>query len=212
MSQEHYTSYDLTVLERTFRANLINSASGFKPANLIGTCNAAGQSNLAIFSSVIHLGADPALLGFIQRPVGEQSHTYKNIKETGFYTINHVQEAFAAQAHYTSARFEQEESEFEACGLTPEYLAQFQAPFVGESTIKLGMRFVMEISIPLNNTILMIGRIEHLFLPSNLLSEQGNIALDVAKDVCIAGLETYYNVSKLAQFPYAKKDQLPAVK
>ena len=209
MSQRHFTSTDIQALEKTFRANLVNSVSGFKSANLIGTCNAEGQTNLAIFSSVIHLGADPALLGFIQRPVGLQSHTYKNIKETGVYTINHVQEHFVERAHFTSARFEQEESEFVACQLTPEYLEQFQAPFVQESAIKIGMRFVAEMPIPLNNTILMVGRIEHIFLPAAMIGENGNIALDMANDVCIAGLETYYRVSKLAQFPYAKANQLP---
>lgn len=207
--EKHFTASDIQALDKTFRANLINSLSGFKPANLIGTRATDGQENLAIFSSVIHLGADPALLGFIQRPVGEQSHTYKNIKETGIYTINHVQEGFVEQAHYTSARFERVVSEFAACRLTPEYLAFFKAPFVGECSIKLGMRFVQEIPIPLNNTILIIGQIEHIFITETLLLEAGNVALDGAGDVCIAGLDTYYKVTKLAQFPYAKTHQLP---
>jgi flavin reductase (DIM6/NTAB) family NADH-FMN oxidoreductase RutF len=209
MPQLHFGSSDIQSLEKTFRANLINSVSGYKPANLIGTCSAEGQTNLAIFSSVVHLGADPALLGFIQRPVGDQSHTFKNIMATGVYTINHVHESFVEKAHYTSARFEQEESEFDACNLTPEYLEAFTAPFVAESWIKVGMRFEQVIPITLNNTILVIGRVEHLFVPSNLLQEQGSIALDVAQDVCISGLDAYYRVSKLAQFPYAKRGELP---
>ena len=38
--------------ERKWRLNLINSVSGIKPANLIGTKSEDGIDNLAIFSSV----------------------------------------------------------------------------------------------------------------------------------------------------------------
>ncbi len=207
MLLQHYTQSDIEALERIFRANLINSASGFKPANLIGSRDAAGQTNLAIFSSVIHLGANPALLGFIQRPVGAESHTYKNIKESGYFTINHIQESFVDKAHQTSARYPKEISEFEACALAPVFLDGFQAPYVAESTIKIGLRFVQEIPIALNHTILMIGQIEHVYVPKALIAAAGNILLEDAQDVCIAGLDTYFKVSKLVQLPYAKHSE-----
>ncbi len=204
MLLQHFTQQEIAGLERIFRANLINSASGFKPANLIGTCDGRGQMNVAIFSSVIHLGADPALLGFIQRPVGADSHTYKNIQESGYFTINHIQESFVDKAHQTSARYPKEVSEFEACGLTPVFLDGFQAPYVEESAIKIGLRFVQEMPIALNNTILMIGQIEHVYVPKSLIASAGNILLEDAQDVCISGLDTYFKVSKLVQLPYAK--------
>jgi len=47
------------------RAHFINSLSGFKSANLIGTQSNAGMTNVSIVSSVIHLGADPAYIAFI---------------------------------------------------------------------------------------------------------------------------------------------------
>jgi flavin reductase (DIM6/NTAB) family NADH-FMN oxidoreductase RutF len=206
---KHYSLSEIESLEKTFRANLINSVSGYKPANLIGTVNENGVTNLAIFSSVIHLGANPALLGFIQRPVGADSHTYKNIKANGFFTINHVHENFVEKAHYTSARFDVTQSEFDACQLTAEFLEGFVAPFVKESQVKIGLRFVQEIPIELNGTTLLIGQIEHLFIAENSIEVDGNIRLDKVSDVAVAGLETYYKVEKLAQFPYAKVNKLP---
>ena len=192
MQLKHFKSADFENFERIFRANLI------------GTISDAGQPNLAIFSSVIHLGANPALLGFIQRPVGAESHTYKNILETGYFTISHVQESFVAQAHQSSARYPRDISEFDACQLTPEYLDGFRPPYVGESQVKIGLRFMQEVPITLNNTILVIGQIKHLYVPENLLHPEGNILLDALGDVCISGLDTYYAVSKLLQLPYAK--------
>ncbi len=201
---QHFSKSDLDTLEKNYRANLINSVSGYKPANLIATIGNDGATNVAIFSSVIHLGANPALLGFIQRPVGAQSHTYKNIKENGVFTINHVHASFVEKAHYTSARFERDVSEFDACQLTPDYLEGFAAPFVKESVIKIGLRFVQEMPIVLNNTILIIGQIEHLFIEDTLIQADGNIALDLAESMAVAGLETYYRAQKAQQLPYAK--------
>ncbi len=200
---------ELQRLERFKRANLVNSISGFKPANLIGTINSKGQTNLALFSSVVHLGADPALIGFIQRPVGVSGDTYRNIIENGYYTINQVSTEIVERAHYTSAKFDPEVSEFSACQLTEEYAEGFIAPFVKESPVKMGLKFVEEIFIKHNNTRLIIGAIQLIQLEEGLLAEDGNILLDKANIISVSGLETYYHPAKIAQFPYAKADQLP---
>ncbi|WP_223787246.1 flavin reductase [Marinicella meishanensis] len=78
-------------MDRIKRLNFINAITGIKPANLIGSNSPKHGSNLAIFSSVVHLGSNPALLGFITRPTGEvPRNTLENIEATGYYTINHV--------------------------------------------------------------------------------------------------------------------------
>ena len=43
-------------LEKIYRLNLINSCTGYKSANLIGSIDEEGKTNLAIFSSITHLG------------------------------------------------------------------------------------------------------------------------------------------------------------
>jgi flavin reductase (DIM6/NTAB) family NADH-FMN oxidoreductase RutF len=207
---KHFTSEDFGKLEKIERANLINSVSGYKSANLIGTISASKQTNLAIFSSVIHIGANPPLIGLIMRPIGEvPRHTYENIKETGVYTINHVHRSFVEKAHFTSAKFDREISEFAACKLSEEYLQSFAAPFVKESKIKIGLKFAGEIPIKLNKTILIIGEIEHLILPENALLENGNVNLNAVEDVCISSLDTYHEVKEIAQFPFARPNNLP---
>ena len=61
----HLTLEDIRQLEKRHRANLINSITGVKSANLIGTRNKEGNTNLSIVSSVVHLGSNPALIGYI---------------------------------------------------------------------------------------------------------------------------------------------------
>ena len=164
---KHISRQDISEQERVFRLNLINSISGFKSANLIGTVDEYGHQNLAIFSSVIHLGSNPPLLGFIMRPSTVPRNTQANIMATGKYTINHIHSRMIQKAHYTSAKFEKEISEFEACSLTPEFLNDFRAPFVKESKIKMAMNFVEDIHIKHNNTKLIIGEIEDIHIEEN---------------------------------------------
>jgi len=205
----HFESTDIEKMDRFYRANFINSATGYRPANLIGTVSADKIENLAIFSSVVHLGSTPALIGFIQRPITRFSHTYKNIRQTGYFTLNHVQKDFYKKAHFTSAKFESEVSEFEICGLESELLKDFPAPFVKASQVKIGLRFIQEIPITFNNTKLIIGIVEHLFIAENLLLENGAIAIDKADTVTISGLDRYFTTEVLGDLPYAKEDQLP---
>ncbi len=108
--------------ERFYRANFINSLTGFKSVNLIGSVNQRTQTNLGIFSSIVHIGSDPALVGYINRPIQGAPHTLANIESMQVYTINHIDPSFLKEAHQTSAKYPEEVSEFEEVGLTPEFL------------------------------------------------------------------------------------------
>ena len=204
-----YTKQDIQELDRVTRLKIINSVTGIKPANLIGTINGNGLTNLAIFSSVIHLGSNPALLGFVSRPrTAEVGHTFDNILENEWYTINHIHPEFIKNAHYTSGKFEEAISEFDRCNLTEEYVEDFKAPFVKESQFKMGMRLREVIDISLNGTVLVIGEIEHLIIPDDAIVD-GDIDLEISNGVGISGLNTYYNLSKIESHPYVGTDEVP---
>jgi len=204
-----YTKKDIEQLDRITRLKIINSVTGIKPANLIGTINTKKQTNLAVFSSVVHLGSNPPLLGFISRPqTAEVGHTYCNIQENGYYTINHIHPEFVKNAHYTSAKFDANISEFERCKLSEEYVNDFIAPFVKESTFKMGMRFVEAIDIKINGTVLIIGEIEHLVLPDTAIAD-GDIDLEATNGVGISGLNSYYSLKKIDRYPYVRVNEVP---
>lgn len=102
------------------RVHFITSIGGFKCLALVGTCDSQEHTNLSIFSSFFHIGANPPLIGMIFRPSPPERDTFSNIIETGFFTINHINESIYKQAHQTSARYEKSISEFDVTGLTPE--------------------------------------------------------------------------------------------
>lgn len=204
------TQADIQQMEHIPRLNLINSITGIKPANLIGTQDSSGMQNLAIFSSVVHLGSNPPLIGFVMRPTGDvPRHTYDNLKSTGVYTINHVTVDKLENAHYTSAKFQKEESEFEKCGFTPELLGDFKAPFVQESHVKMGLEFVEQIEIKRNNTLMIIGEIKLLSVPQNALSDENYLNLEQAQSAGISGLNSYYSFNHEASFEYARPENNP---
>jgi flavin reductase (DIM6/NTAB) family NADH-FMN oxidoreductase RutF len=191
-------------MEKIRRLNLVNSVSGFKSANLIGTGDNFGNLNLAIFSSVIHLGSNPPLLGFIIRPTTVKRHTYDNIKNTRYYTINHIHEEIVEQAHQTSAKYPSGISEFEATGLNSESWMGYPAPFLKESFIKIGMKYEEEYEIKANGTRLIVGRIIELRFPEHILQKNGTLLLSKTGTVAISGLNSYYRTNRLIQLKYAR--------
>ncbi|APQ18605.1 flavin reductase family protein [Maribacter hydrothermalis] len=204
-----YTKEAIENMDRITRLKLFNAISGIKSANLIGTIGTNGTTNLAIFNSVVHIGSDPALVGFISRPqTSEVGHTLRNIQENGHYTINHVHPEFIKNAHYTSAKFEAHLSEFKQCKLTEEYTKGFQAPFVKESTFKMGVLFKEAIEIKLNGTFLVIGEIDHVMLPKNSFVDD-DINLELTKSVGVSGLNTYYSLKKLEKHPFVRIHEVP---
>ncbi len=206
--QQHLTLDNIQKMDRNYRRDLINSISGFKSANLIGTQHPKGSSNLAIFNSVHHIGANPPLLGFILRPTTVARHTYENIRENnGFYTINQVTIPMIRQAHQTSAKFEEDVSEFEACGFTPEYLEDFPAPFVKECFLKIGLKLEEEHLIQANNTRLIVGKVHHLIFPAEAVSSNGFLNLEAIQAVAMRGLDTYYQAARICRLSYARPGQ-----
>lgn len=195
---------DLLQMEQRYRATFINSLAGFRQAVLIGTKSKEGQSNLAIFNSLIHLGASPALYGIISRPDTVRKDSLKNILETEQYTLNYVQKSDFKKAHQTSARYEANVSEFEKAGFSEVYLSGFNAPFVKEAVVKIGMKLEDKIDIKINGTILIIGSLQSIELNENILGEDGFVALEKEHVLVSAGLDGYYSTEFVGRLPYAK--------
>lgn len=208
---QHFTIHTIGSWERFYRANFVNSLTGYKPVSLIASTNAQGQPNLGVFSSIVHLGSDPALIGYINRPLAAAPHTIQNIRDTGVYTINHILPAFAAQAHQASAKYEAHQNEFEHVGLTPEYKAGISAPFVKESQVQYALKLVEIVPITHNQTFLVIGALTDVFLPPQVVLANGLIELSTAQSLACNGADSYYTAVPLARYAYAKPGVPPSL-
>ena len=204
-----YNLSEIESWERFYRTNFINSLTGFKSVNLIGTVNKHGQTNLGIFSSVMHVGSNPPLIGYINRPRKAATQTLANIEAVGMYTINHIQSSFVKKAHQTSASYPEEVSEFEQVGLTPGFIENIKAPFVKESSIKYALSLADIIPIKLNDTFLVIGKIICVQIESDVLLNDGFLELDKAASISSNGNDAYYTTSLIGRYQYAKPGIAP---
>jgi flavin reductase (DIM6/NTAB) family NADH-FMN oxidoreductase RutF len=182
---------DIDNLAYVKKINLVNSVTGYKSANLIGTKSKAGITNVAVFSSVTHFGSSPAILGFVLRPTTVIRDTYDNIKETGVFTINPIFKSKIKDAHHTSAKYPKEVSEFDQTALEEEYKDNWEAPFVKEAPIQIAMNYLEEYEIKANGTILVLAEIVKLYVREDLLEEDYLINLTKGEIAAINGLDTY---------------------
>ena len=200
----HYTRENINTLDKITRINLINSCSGYKSANLIGSISKEGVPNVAVFSSVTHLGSNPPTLGFILRPTTVPRDTYKNIKETGVFTINHIFEDIIADAHHSSAKYDQEVSEFDMTNLESQYHQNCIAAFVKGSPVQMEMKFIEEYHIKSNNVLHIIAEITNLYVNDDIIEKDGFIDLSRAKVAAINGLDAYAVSKSNTRFEYQR--------
>ena len=200
----YFSKAEIAELNNRYRNNLINSISGYKSANLIGTISKTGTTNLAVFNSIVHLGSNPALLGFILRPTTVPRHSFSNMKENGVFTVNHIAKNQIEAAHHTSAKYPEEISEFDQTELNPEYKNDFAAPFVEGAPIQIACSYVNDYLIEENDTRLVVGAIEGVYVDDKMILDDGWVQLDLGEVVTINGLDGYALPQLIERFPYAR--------
>ncbi|MCI4667664.1 MAG: flavin reductase [Bacteroidia bacterium] len=207
MSIKHYTREEILEMPKDFRRNFINCLSGYKPVCLCGTINLERQTNLAIISNVLHVGAHPPLIGILLRPHVVERHTVENIDQVGYFTLNNVSEDYYKAAHQTSARYPREESEFKATGLNEFFGERVPAPYVKEASLKMGFRIRERVKITTNATIFMVGQLEEVFLPEEAIGKDGFLFLEKMGSIVSSGLDRYHRADPIARLSYAKTDR-----
>lgn len=199
---------DLEALPSRSRAHLVNLFSGIKGLHLLGSRSKTGQDNLAPFNSVLHIGASPAALGVLFRPVTVRRDSWRNIQDTGYFTLNLVSRPMLEGAHHASAKWAEDVSEFSATGLD-SLDNGFPAPYVAASPLAVGLRLVEEQHIRFNDTRLLIGVVEEVLLPVDTLPDGGWMRLDEHDILSVAGLDSYYQGRLVARKAYAQTDAPP---
>ena len=211
MTVAHLSEIDLVAMAPQARALLINSLPGYKSAMLVGTCDTAGQTNLAIVSSHFHLGSSPPLLAMILRPStgNSERHTLHHLLETQHWTLNGFTLDHAAQAHQTSAPYPKDQSEFDACGFEAEWLTEFNAPFIKSSPLQVGCLLREHHPLEINGTHMIIGEVQHLHYPETAQRNDGGLSLDTMGLVAVAGLDTYTQPEAGVRFAPADRTSPP---
>jgi flavin reductase (DIM6/NTAB) family NADH-FMN oxidoreductase RutF len=201
---DFFSSESLDSLDKIYRINLVNSITGYKSANLLGTISNEGIENVAIFSSITHLGSQPALLSFFVRPNVVPRNTYNNIKEKKIFTVNHISKEKIDDAHHTSAKYGDDISEFDKTNLQSEYKKNWEAPFVKGSAVQLGCKYLNEYFLKENGCSMIVASIEIIFIKEGLLDNDGWVELSKANIVTVNGLDGYALPKTIKRLKYAR--------
>ncbi|MGR6087887.1 MAG: flavin reductase family protein [Arcticibacter sp.] len=203
-TEQHISQIELGEMNSRKRGMLMNSLAGYRPVILVGTDSPEGIANLAIFNSLIHFGADPALWGLVCRPNAEERDTVRNISANGKYTLNFIHVSERQKAHQTSAKYGATVSEFDTCCFEKEFKIGCGAPFVKNAIVKIEMDSVTTIPIPLNGTSILIGKPLNIHLPTGMVGTDGFADLTGAGVLGCQGLDAYLSATLLERFPYAQ--------
>jgi flavin reductase (DIM6/NTAB) family NADH-FMN oxidoreductase RutF len=97
----------------------------------------------------------------------------------------------------------QNTSEFTEVGLSEMASEVCEAPYVEESELKMCLKLVEIIPIPLNGTSLVIGEIQEIFIGECKIEDDGYVHIEDLGSIASLGLDGYYRVSPIKRIPYA---------
>ena len=155
--------FSLKDLQRTDRYKLLTALVIPRPIAWISTWSENGVANCAPFSFFNLVSNDPPLcaIGINTRSDGQLKDTARNIRRTGEFVINLVDERMAQPMRVTAHEFAGDVSEFEMAGLTPVAATRVQHPRIAQAAASL--ECVVNRLVPINDgQDLVIGEIVHL--------------------------------------------------
>ncbi len=120
-----------------------------RPIAWVSTQSKNGVPNLAPFSFFNGVGSTPPSLLFCpaNKRDGSPKDTLRNIEETGQFVVNIVSNELAERMHNTSAEYDFETSEFDACGLSAVPSEKVRVPRVGEASASIECELLQTIHL-----------------------------------------------------------------
>lgn len=170
-----------------------------RPIAFVSTRTAAGALNLAPFSYFNAVSSVPPLvaIAIVDRP-DDPKDTLRNIRETGEWVINLVDEPLLPAMARTAGEWPRATSEFEVSGLTPAPSERVAPPWVLESPLQLECRLHRE--VPLGNSFLMVGEVVFARVRDEVLTD-GRIDALKLRPVGRLGGENYTPLREVVKEP-----------
>ena len=127
---------------------LLTSAVIPRPVGLISSISAAGVVNLAPFSFFNAICGEPPMVMFCPTNRTPAKDTLQNVRETGEFVANIVNQEIAEQMNLTSGEYPPEVNEFDVSGLTAAPSQMIKPPYVVESPVSMEckVRHILEVS------------------------------------------------------------------
>jgi flavin reductase (DIM6/NTAB) family NADH-FMN oxidoreductase RutF len=188
-------TFDFDTLPQPQRYKLLVGLVVPRPIALVTTVGPGGIVNAAPFSFFNVFSEEPPLvvLGLQSRPDGTIKDTPGNIRETGTFVVNLVDEALAEQMNICAVDFPPGESEIDAAGLDLCAGAAIPVPRIASAPVALECRHYLTLEVSRERR-LCIGEVVYLHVRDGIV-DPGNLRVDI---------EAYRPVARLHGNYYAR--------
>jgi len=161
---------DFASLPSDRRYKLLVSSLVPRPIALISTMSRTGQGNIAPFSFFNAVCDDPpaVAVGVNCNVPGRTKDTAQNIRDTGEFIVNLVDEALASKMNQCGASFPPEIDEFDAVGLTPQAGKRVRVPRIAEAPISFECVRMLNIELSVGRNVV-IGEVVYLHVRDDLI-------------------------------------------
>jgi flavin reductase (DIM6/NTAB) family NADH-FMN oxidoreductase RutF len=164
--------FDLTGEHSRYAYKLLAGLVTPRPIAWVTTLNEDGSVNAAPFSFFNVLGTRPPILGFApgDKDPGIPKDTARNIRRSGEFVVNLVDEACAERMNITSSEVAADVSEIELAELKTEASVSIAVPRIAEAPVALECREWSTLEIGRNRLI--IGLIDRVFTREGILDPE----------------------------------------
>jgi flavin reductase (DIM6/NTAB) family NADH-FMN oxidoreductase RutF len=192
-------TFDFETLSQPQRYKLLVGLVVPRPIALVTSVRPDGIVNAAPFSFFNVFSEEPPLivLGLQSRPDGTIKDTPANIRETGAFVVNLVDEALAEQMNICAVDFPREESEIDAAGLDLCAGIAVPVPRIASAPVALECRHYMTLEVSRERR-LCIGQVVYLHVRDGIV-DPGNLRVDI---------EAYRPVARLHGNYYARLGEI----
>lgn len=143
-----------------------------RPVALVSTIGLDGRHNAAPFSFFNAVCDDPPAVAIgVNSDPSHTKDTARNIRATGEFVVNLVDEALAARMNLCSAELPADHDEFELAGFTAIAGVKVKAPRVAEAPISFECRRLVNLEIGVGRNVV-IGEVVYLHIRDDLIDAE----------------------------------------
>lgn len=174
--------FDFAALSPTERYKLLVSTVVPRPIAWVVTRDPAGRLNAAPFSFFNAFAGDPPVvgIGIGDRPVGTIKDTGANIRATGEFVVNLVNESAAPQMNLTATEFPQGTDELEMVGLATLPSARIAPPRIAISPVALECRLMTTVELGAGRAIV-IGEVLAIHVADEAVLDRARCHIDTTR-------------------------------
>ncbi|MCF6121724.1 flavin reductase family protein [Mesorhizobium sp. M7A.F.Ca.CA.001.09.2.1] len=196
--------FDFSELKPLDRHKLLSSTITPRPIAWVTTVASDGVRNAAPFSFFNVFSEDPPVVGFsiVDRSAGDNKDTGRNIRMSGQFVVNLVDEDRLDQMNITAAEFAPEIDEFSRSGLAEEASVTIAAPRIAESPVS--MECVLHSIVPLGvSRSLILGTVQMMHIRDDMLIDPVRFHVDTQKLRLVARAQgnTYVRTTDAFELP-----------